>query len=279
MNQEATPGGEASTFKNKALNLLQTIMQSLRFYSRLPIPPLAFERDAFAAPDFHLMPLALPFAGAMIGAVGGLVLGIALLLNFGSLVSAGLAIAALTFATGAFHEDGLADTSDGFGGGSTVERRLVIMRDSLIGSFGGSALALAFILRVAALSEISGRLPLAASVGLVVITAFLSRISALYVLVALPSARSDGLSRTMGRTSWRNYGSGLALSWILALVLGLIVDLPIPSILLMIPAPLLVSMAMARFSKRMIGGQTGDVAGASQQIGEIAVFLAVLGAS
>lgn len=264
---------------SRMLHLLQTIIHCLRFYSRLPIPPLGFERDPFAAPDFHSMPIALPFASMIIGAVGGMTLALAIALNFGSLVAAGLAIAALTFTTGAFHEDGLADTADGFGGGSTVERRLAIMRDSLIGSFGGSALTLAFILRVSSLSSVADRLPLSASVGLVIIAALLSRISALYVLVALPSARSDGLSQTMGRTSWLNYGQGLGLSWVIAFMGGIIFGLPWLAIFLMLPAPLFVSIAMARFSRRMIGGQTGDVAGASQQIGEIAIFLAVLGAS
>jgi len=240
---------------------------------------LGFERDPFAAPDFHFMPIALPFAGMIIGALGGLTLVLAISLNLGSLVAAALAIAALTFATGAFHEDGLADTADGFGGGATVERRLAIMRDSLIGSFGGSALALAFILRVSSLSGITDRLPLCAAAGLVIIAAFLSRISALYVLIALPSARSDGLSQTMGRTSWLNYGSGLGLSWVLAGIAGITVGLPWLAIFMMLLAPLSVSIAIACFSRRMIGGQTGDVAGASQQIGEIAIFLAVLGAS
>lgn len=261
------------------LTPLWAVAQCLRFYSRLPIPALPGEPDPYGAPDFDVMPRALPFAGALIGLVGALVLSLGLWLHFGALVAAGLAIAALTFATGAFHEDGLADTSDGFGGGATVERRLTIMRDSLIGSFGGSALALAFIIRVSALAAVAERVPVTAVATSLVIAAFLSRISALSVLVALPSARSDGLSQTVGRTSWANYLSGLVLAWLLAALLGYTVALPFAALLLMPLAPLAVSLLMTRFSSHMIGGQTGDVAGAAQQLGEIAVFLVLLWAT
>lgn len=258
---------------------LQAVAQCLRFYSRLPIPPLPGEPDPYGAPNFDTMPHALPFAGMVIGAGGALILFLSIWLHLGSPVAAGLAIAMMTFMTGAFHEDGLADTSDGFGGGSTVERRLAIMRDSLIGSFGASALALAFILRVTSLSGVTDRLSLPAVAAVIVIAAFLSRISALYVLVALPSARSDGMSRSVGKTSWANYLSGLLLSWILAIIIGLVAGLPFVAVCLILLTPLAVSILMARFSNRMIGGQTGDVAGAAQQLGEIAVYLAVLGAT
>lgn len=225
------------------------------------------------------MPRALPFAGIVIGCIGALILCAGIWLHFGNLVAAGLAVAAITFVTGAFHEDGLADTSDGFGGGTTAERRLVIMKDSLIGSFGASALALAFIIRVAALGEVTGRLSLATAAGTIIVAAFLSRISALYILVALPSAREDGLSRTVGKTSWSNYLSGLILAWILSLAICVACGLPAFAWFAMPVAPLIVTFLMTQLSKRMIGGQTGDVAGASQQLGEIAVYLAMLGAT
>lgn len=260
----------------QVLKLCWAVAQCLRFYSRLPIPPLPGEETPYAAPDFDEMPRALPFAGALLGLGGAFVLCLSIWLHFGALVAAGLSIAAMTFMTGAFHEDGLADTSDGFGGGATIERRLVIMKDSLIGSFGASALALAFFLRIAALGEITAHSILFGSV-IIIIAAFLSRLSALSVLVALPSARTDGLSKTMGKTSWSNYLAGLAIAWLLTVLLGSLAGLTVLSICLILTLPLLSTYLMIRFSQRMIGGQTGDVAGAAQQIGEIVIYLSLLG--
>ncbi|MEN3930454.1 adenosylcobinamide-GDP ribazoletransferase [Microvirga sp. W0021] len=275
-NKDQTP--DQTTPQSKGyLSPIWAVAQCLRFYSRLPIPPLPGEPDPYGAPNFDHMPRALPFAGMLIGLIGALVLCLTSWLFRNDMVAAGLAIAAMTFITGAFHEDGLADTADGFGGGATIERRLVIMKDSLIGSFGASALVLAFIVRVSALAGVSGGLTLLGSATCIVIAAFLSRISALYILVALPSARSDGMSRSVGRTSWPNYISGLVIAWVLALCLGYVCGLPLAGIYLAPLSALLVSYLMARFSKRMINGQTGDVAGAAQLLGEIAVYLSVLG--
>ncbi len=270
---------EKAQGSRRLLSPLWAVASCLRFYSRLPIPALPGEIAPYRAPDFDIMPRALPFAGAVIGIIGAMVLAIGVWLAFGAMVSAGLAIAAMTFITGAFHEDGLADTADGFGGGATIERRLAIMKDSLIGSFGASALALAFILRVGALSGITERSTLTASMAALIMAAILSRISALSILIALPAARTDGLSSTVGKTSWSNYGAGLGLAWLLTIIIGFCAGVPTIGLGLALLAPLGVCYLMALMSRRMIGGQTGDVAGAAQQLGEIAVYLAILGAA
>ena len=138
--------------------LYADLLKCLRFYSRLPVPAPAWEPDPYGPPDFATMPRMLPVAGAIIGAVGAAALVGAQMLGLGAFVAAALAVASLTLVTGAFHEDGLADTADGFGGGSTPERRLEIMKDSRIGSYGGAALVLAYVLRVACLAELLARL-------------------------------------------------------------------------------------------------------------------------
>src|SRR3954471_4031974 len=120
--------------------LYADLLRCLRFYSRLPVPAPAWEPDPYGPPDFATMPRMLPVAGAIIGAVGAAVLVGAQMLGLGAFVTAALAVASLTLVTGAFHEDGLADTADGFGGGSTPERRLEIMKDSRIGSYWRAAL-------------------------------------------------------------------------------------------------------------------------------------------
>jgi adenosylcobinamide-GDP ribazoletransferase len=134
--------------------LVAELLRCLRFYSRLPVPVLASEIDPYGPPDFATMPRAVPLAGAVIGAVGAIVLATGHALGLGAWLCAALAVASLTLATGAFHEDGLADTADGFGGGSTPERRLEIMKDSRIGSYGAAALILAYLLRVGCLAEL-----------------------------------------------------------------------------------------------------------------------------
>ena len=124
------------------------IADALRFFTRLrvgepePSAPLDIDRIAWAA----------PVAGVVVGLIGALVLALTTLLGLPPLLRAGLATAALVVATGALHEDGLADVADGFGGGATRARKLEIMRDSRIGAYGAIAIALALILRVGALA-------------------------------------------------------------------------------------------------------------------------------
>ena len=116
-------------------------------------PPALSATPAPAAPlDIDRIAWAAPVAGAVVGLIGALVLALTALLGLPLLLRAGLATAALVAATGALHEDGLADVADGFGGGATRERKLEIMRDSRIGAYGAIALALALILRVGALT-------------------------------------------------------------------------------------------------------------------------------
>ena len=97
----------------------------------------------------------LPAIGALVGLMGAAVYWIAVRLNLPPLLGASLAVAATLAATGCLHEDGLADTLDGFGGGSNRERKLEIMRDSRIGTYGACALVLSLMLRVGALASLA----------------------------------------------------------------------------------------------------------------------------
>jgi adenosylcobinamide-GDP ribazoletransferase len=249
---------------------------ALRFSSRLPVPPLPGEADPHAMPDVQRMARALPVAGAVIGAVGGAVLVVALALGFGPWLSAALAVAALTLATGAFHEDGLADTADGFGGGATPERRLAIMRDSRIGSFGATALVLAFTLRIAALATIAARLDALGAAAALVHAATASRAAELGPLALLPPARRDGASAAFGRPSPGALGTAVLVAAGVAAILALATALPGWGVVLGFGLAAGVALGMTRLSARLIGGQTGDVAGAAQQLAEIAVLLGLL---
>ena len=246
------------------------IADALRFFTRLnlgataPAAPLDIARIAWAA----------PVAGAVVGLIGALILALTTLLGLPPLLRAGLATAALVAATGALHEDGLADVADGFGGGTTRERKLEIMRDSRIGAFGAIALAIALILRVGALAAALDGGFWRGSLSLIVVAA-LSRAAALTPLALLPPARADGAGAAAGRLEQ----GALAAAWGSALVIALVLGLAALGLIHALLAALMSgagALGVVALARRAIGGQTGDVAGAAQQCGEIAAWCGLL---
>lgn len=247
----------------------------VRFYSRLPVPALPWEQDAHALPSFPRLVRMIPVAGLLLGLLPAAVFGFALLLDLGPWLAAILSVAAMVVTTGALHEDGLADTADSCGA-TTIERRLEIMRDSRIGSFGASALFLALALRIAALAALSSRLDGGAVIATILITASLSRTAGLMPLVFLPPARRDGMSQAVGQPARETFWFAAGIAVVLAVVLGVLADLPFAGIVLMLVLSGLSGLALTRFAKRHLGGQTGDIAGAAQQAAEIAALIGLL---
>ncbi len=245
----------------------------IRFYSRLPVPALPGEADPHAAPDFRTVPRALPFAALVIALPAALVLAAAGAAGLGGPLSAALALATLAMTTGALHEDGLADSADGLFGGRTPERRLEIMKDSRLGSYGALAMGLALLLRVFALALILDRAgPLAAS-GALVAAAMLSRLSGLHLLAGMAPARPVGTSASVGRPSRPTAWLASAIGLLLAGGLALTCRLPLAGLGLGLALIALNALLVRRLCRRLIGGQTGDVAGATQQLDEIALYL------
>lgn len=255
--------------------VLTDTARCLRFYSRLPVPALPWEPDPHALPNFARMTRTVPLAGLVLGILPTLVLAGALALDLGAYLAAALSAAAMTATTGAFHEDGFADTADSFGG-ATRERRLAIMRDSLIGSFGASGLVLVFALRIGALAEVASRSGIGGACGAVLVAAVLSRTAGLVPLVFLPPARLDGASYAVGQPTRETFWMAAALAAGLAVVVGLMAELPASGIVLMIALSGLSGAALAGLAARHIGGQTGDIAGAAQQVAEIAALIGLL---
>jgi adenosylcobinamide-GDP ribazoletransferase len=254
----------------------------IRFYSRLPVPALPGEADPHAAPDFRTVPRALPFAALVIALPAAFVLVGAGAAGLGGLLSATLAIATLAVTTGALHEDGLADSADGLFGGRTPERRLEIMKDSLVGSYGALAMALALLLRVFTLALILDRAgPLAAGAALLA-AAVLSRLSGLHLLAGMAPARAAGASASVGQPSLPTAWLASAIGLLLAGGLALICRLPLAGLGLGLALIALNALLVRRLCLRLIGGQTGDIAGATQQLDEIALnlgFALVIGAA
>lgn len=247
----------------------------LRFYSRLPVPALPGEGDPHAAPDFTRVPRMLPLAGLVLALPGGLVLLAAWGLGLGPFLAATLAVATGVLITGALHEDGLADVTDGFGGGTTRERRLEIMRDSRIGAYGGVALVLALALRIGALATLLDRTGGSGAALALVLAAALSRTAALAPMVLLVPARRDGAAASVGRPGRPAVAIAGALALTLALLGGLL-GLPVGGVLLMLLLSGLGALAVTALARRRIGGQTGDVIGACQQVAEIAALLGLV---
>ncbi len=204
----------------------------------------------------------------MVGLVGALVYGLAYRLGLPFWPAAALCVAATMMLTGCLHEDGLADTVDGFGGGATRERKLEIMRDSRIGTYGVCALVIAILLRVSALALIGATGPVTAALiaahaaGRAVMPAFMA---------LLPPARGDGLSASAGQPPFGSVAAAAVLGVvILFLCLGLGHGLAALIVLVIATA------LMGWLSANQIGGQTGDVLGAVEQVGEIVVLLVAL---
>src|SRR5499427_6548421 len=128
----------------------EELKASLAFSTRLPLA-----RGLQSATGIANAAWAFPVAGLVVGLIGALVYVLAHRLGVPAWPAATLSVAATLAVTGALHEDGLADTADGFGGGITREQKLDIMRDSRTGAYGVCALVLSLLLRVGALASLA----------------------------------------------------------------------------------------------------------------------------
>lgn len=254
-------------------SFLADLLACLRFYSRLPVPIARFERHAVAMPDFSSATRALGAAGALIGAPGALTLVLGALFGLSPDLVSALSLTVLVGTTGAMHEDGLADVADGFGGGADRERKLAIMKDSRIGAFGASALVLSFLLRWAAIASLARANVWVAALGLIGAAA-VSRAFGLAPLILLDPARKDGVGAAAGKPSARAFAIAAATASLFGLApawpgVGLI--RPLLGLILAAFS----AWGIARLSKVQIGGFTGDVAGAAQQVAETSYLCAL----
>lgn len=249
------------------------IAQCVRFYSRIPIPALPGEQNPHAPPDIAMLPRALPFAALIIAAPACLALWVGEAIGFPAFVIAVLTVATLVLSTGAFHEDGLADCADGFGGGSTIARKLDIMKDSRLGTYGAGALCLSLLLRAAALAALLETRPLESIAALILAIAALSRMAGLLPLVLLAPARRDGASADLGRPPLTGVFIGFLLCALIIAIAAVLAEWPAGLGPALIFGAVAAGLGTAWLAARQIAGQTGDVAGAAQQAAEIACLL------
>jgi adenosylcobinamide-GDP ribazoletransferase len=252
---------------------LRLFFTALQFLTRIPVPQrVGFDPDALNDSARHFSAV-----GLFVGAVAACVMWAAAFMLPMS-VAVGLSMAATLALTGAFHEDGLADTFDGLGGAVSRERSLAIMKDSRIGSYGAVALLIVLGLKACALTAMP--LALAITASLLVHTS--SRAAAVFLIrvmryagdvehaKARPLARRISALGTWGAVAWVALVALLLAAWV-------------PRHAGWIVASLCASVAatawMWRWLNRRLGGYTGDTLGATQQITELAGLLGWLAAS
>jgi adenosylcobinamide-GDP ribazoletransferase len=233
------------------------------FLTRLPLPRHAHDSGTVSRGVW-----AFPLAGFVVGLIGALAYAIAHRLVLFPWPAAALTIAATLIATGALHEDGLADTADGFGGGDTRERKLDIMRDSRIGTYGVCALAVSILIRADAIASLTEPALVAAAL---IAAHSGARAAMAAVMFFVAPARSDGLSFGAGQPSGTRAAIAVAIGFLIVLFcLG-----PAHALVALVAVAIVVAV-LAWLSVRQIGGQTGDVLGAVEQAGEIVILLVAL---
>ena len=206
---------------------------------------------------------AFPLIGALIGTFAAVTYWGALTLGLPAVLAVVAALVAATVITGALHEDGLADSADGFWGGATPKRRLEIMHDSRIGSFGVLALVYATSARAGALVI----LPPDGVVLIVIIQHALARAVIGLPLYFFAPAQSGGRAASVGRPSPGRV--------VLALLLGaapLLVLFPVSTAAIVLGAAVFSALAVGWLARGKIGGVSGDTHGAAEQIAEIAIL-------
>ncbi len=281
------------------------LLVALQFLTRLPVPRFTHWDPRWLEASVRHFPL----VGAVVGVIGAAVLVVASLW-WPPWVAALLAVAATACVTGAFHEDGLADSFDALGGAVSREKALAIMKDSRIGSYGALALALVTFGRVAALAglltpvagvvaaSVTGGAVAAAATGApagatgfavpplagpvyaavaLVLAHVLGRTVPVVLMACLPYAGDAEHAKAKPlAVSVRPALAVIALGWA-ALFVALAVALqlaPLARALVAVAAAAGVGLAMAAWWRRRLGGYTGDTLGAAEQLTELAVLLA-----
>ncbi|MBS0339869.1 MAG: adenosylcobinamide-GDP ribazoletransferase [Proteobacteria bacterium] len=259
------------------MNGVRHFLLALQFFTRIPVAGALADWVGFSPAMLRASAGHFPGVGWVIGALGALVFGLALYLlpgEAGALAAALLCIVATVWLTGAFHEDGLADVADGLGGARERERALEIMKDSRIGAFGAIALVLALGLKAALLATLAGQDEMGAVAALLA-AHVLSRLAPLVVIRSLPYVGGDG-GKAKPLADAISTGSVVtACAWSLPALWLVWATHPLANAL---AAGALLAAALAwliHWFRRRLEGFTGDCLGATQQVCELAIYLAL----
>lgn len=253
---------------------IRIFFTALMFYTRIPCPQYTDHQDDYINKSTRYFPL----TGWIVGIISFAAFYVAFYL-FGLELAVILSLAAGILTTGAFHEDGLADVFDGFGGGWTKERILDIMKDSRLGTYGVVAVIFLIAIKYLALEQLMGKIMNQGwfFVFLCFITYHaLARLTAINISFIIPYSRADASSKSKPIAK-----STTSLEVILAYFFGLfpLILLScffIPFAWVLLPM-IIVCLYAAYYFKKWIDGYTGDCLGAAEQIAECAILLSFLG--
>lgn len=250
---------------SRVIEEIRLVLAAFQYFTRLPMPSWVGHSAALLQGTARYFSL----VGVFVGGIGALTLWAASLI-FPAPLPVILSTAITIFLTGAFHEDGLADTFDGLGGGATRERALEIMKDSRLGTFGMVALVLTLAIKVAALNA----LPITLVAFVLIAGHAFSRSCAISLLFVSRYVGSAEHSRARPVAQQMNGGE-----FLIAATIG-VAPLFWCGICALAGAAsaLVVLFVLARWLIRRLGGITGDTLGAAQQLTEIAFYLGVLAA-
>ena len=260
---------KVSTSK-KNVGVLTRVVAEMRtvwvFFTRLPWPGIFFGQEKLPPLKLAEATRAFPFAGVVVGAIGAFVLSRAATSGLHPLAASMLAIGATALASGAIHEDGLADVADSFGASSKT-KKLEIMKDSAVGTYGVLALIIVSGLKVALLAGFPGP---GLAAGAIFAANVLGRSGLGLMMLALSLAKKSGLAKAAGIPKQEDA--------MISVVIGTLI-----AVLVLGPATGLASAGVAGvgfagvgfIAHRQIGGLTGDVLGAGEQVAEVFVLLAL----
>jgi adenosylcobinamide-GDP ribazoletransferase len=248
------------------VNELKRLLAALQYFTRLPVPHWVGHSQALLDDSVRYFPA----VGLVVGAIGATVL-LGAHTVWPVSVAVVLSMIVTLLVTGAFHEDGLADAVDGFGGGLDRGRVLEIMKDSRIGAFGAIALGMALLLKLVILSSV----PSTQAALLLVAAHPVSRLGAVVIMATMSYARDTDDSRSKPLVQRVSVAS-LVIATLTAVVA--LVPLRWAGVLGFLVVGV-VCLAWGRYLRRRLGGYTGDCLGAAQQLGECAFYLACTAAN
>ena len=241
----------------------QQLLIAIQFYSRIPVRlELAPEEKK------------LESASRYVPLVGALVAGISAVFYYlsepyiGNTNAAILAVGAGVLTTGALHEDGLADSADGFGGGWDGVEILSIMKDSRLGTYGSCALIMALSLKIGLLSVLNSSSVLIA----LLVVHMLSRATAVSLIHTMDYVQLDGQSKVK---TFAKHLSSTDLRIAVALSLMPLMLLPYAAVIASLSAAIVIRQVCQYYFKKRLLGYTGDCLGACEQCCELAILVAL----
>ncbi len=257
------------------MNGVRHFLLALQFFTRVPVTGSLAAWIGFSPQMLRASAAHLPGIGWLVGGVAALVfvaVGVGLQSVAGAFAAAVLSTVATVMLTGAFHEDGLADVADGLGGSASRDRALEIMKDSRIGAV---ALVLALGLKFALLATLAGRGLETVAVAIVG-AHVLSRLAPLFLIRWLPYVGDSGASKAKPLADAISGGALIvAVAWSIPAVALLLCAHDVVHVGAALLAVVLAAAWMARLFLRRLQGFTGDGLGATQQVCELAIYLAL----